>query len=629
MPILTSEQNVDTLSAEQLEQGKQLGSLVIDDKRRRPLWFDGRFLDAAALNQQQSYYIAKQQDIAQLVGSGVVSGLMVEQDSRTARTLVITEGRGLTPSGKLVVLEEDLSIDLAELAQIQALNLQFELSQIPAQSLSNTSGIFILALRPVEFSSDPITSYPTDINGERSVADGSVFEATAVTLIPYTDQGARTELQQRRKHIAAEIFVNGSEKGQPADVLPLAMLAIQKGVIEWLDPYLVRRSLSNKKHALAGLGASPRELREAFYTQYKYQLDDIIQQGRNQAFAASEAFNYLPPAGPMPLACVNLDDFSQVYFPAGMDVELSIIPEDELFMMLEESFSLPPIDLSLSEEKAEATSIMVLLAVPRHKVRALSLKLPSLVEALSSVAADAASGFSSLDILSAVGAQDDELAALESGQSAWREAFQDADVSLWYTRRRTVNFKTEIIGEPVSLLRDESEDEQALEERVNEINFSQVFNQMLGRTTIAARAEVTSLLGKLRPSPLILRSAIRELDRSSVVGEIPRLNRLRAIGVTERFSVNKLGEGISRLQNTASDFDEDDQVSETLAETGRVPELDIVASRLKDSELRVFSSDLLNTIREGDGDQTTRVKQLIDDKLLETNALRKVPFLGR
>ena len=31
------------------------GTLIIDDRRRRPLWFDGRFLDAAALNNEQNY----------------------------------------------------------------------------------------------------------------------------------------------------------------------------------------------------------------------------------------------------------------------------------------------------------------------------------------------------------------------------------------------------------------------------------------------------------------------------------------------------------------------------------------------------------------------------------------------
>lgn len=627
MPTYTQEQNRETISAAELENYEELGSLIIDDRRRRPLWFDGRFLDADALNQQQRYYIAKQEDVAQLIGVGVMSGLMVSQDTSSARTIVIAEGRGITPAGKLVVLEEELQVDMADLAQIQKMNLQFELSQIPAQTLSNTSGIFIVGLRPVEFSSEPITSYPTEINGKRSVEDGSIFEATAVTLIPYSDQGASNELSDRRKHIAAEIFVNQTQKGQPADVLPLAMLAINKGVIEWLDPYLVRRMLSTQKHALTGLGASPRVLREAFYTQYFHQLETVVSRRQSRAFAASEEFNYLPPAGPMPLSALNLQDFSQVYFPLGMDVELSIIPDDELFMMLEESFSLPPIDLSLSEEKASATSVMVLLAVPRHKIRALSLKLPSLVNPLKSVAADAVSGFTPLDVLSAIGVEEEDVSELETAENVWREAFQDADAQLWYTRRRAVNFKTELVAEPVSLVRDEAQEEQDLQNRVEEIAFSESFGQLINRSTIAARAEVTSLLGKVRPSNLILKSAITEFNRASLTTEIPQLNRLKALRVTERFSINKLGEGLTRLEATADDFTQDEQISNTLAETERVPELDTIASRLKDDELQVFSNELIGTLRGGDAAETTR--RLIDEKLLETRAIKSPLFLSR
>jgi hypothetical protein len=45
---------------------------------------------------------------------------------------------------------------------------------------------------------------------------------------------------------------------------------------------------------------------------------------------------------------IDSRDFTQRYFPPEMAVDFSIIPEDELPALVEESLSLPPIDLEAS-----------------------------------------------------------------------------------------------------------------------------------------------------------------------------------------------------------------------------------------------------------------------------------------
>ncbi len=60
-----------------LQQLVQSNTLVADDRRRRPLYFDGRFLDAAALTREQDYFLTRQSDLGQAGGSGVVFGLNV------------------------------------------------------------------------------------------------------------------------------------------------------------------------------------------------------------------------------------------------------------------------------------------------------------------------------------------------------------------------------------------------------------------------------------------------------------------------------------------------------------------------------------------------------------------------
>src|SRR3954452_17356429 len=80
------------------------GELVLDDRRRRPLYFDGRFLTARDLINDQQYFLARQNDLGRAGGSGVVRGLMVAPSDGSATSIVIQAGHGVTPNGELVML---------------------------------------------------------------------------------------------------------------------------------------------------------------------------------------------------------------------------------------------------------------------------------------------------------------------------------------------------------------------------------------------------------------------------------------------------------------------------------------------------------------------------------------------
>lgn len=45
----------EVIDTSELLQWQEKGAIITDDRRRRPLWFDGRFLDARALNAEQNY----------------------------------------------------------------------------------------------------------------------------------------------------------------------------------------------------------------------------------------------------------------------------------------------------------------------------------------------------------------------------------------------------------------------------------------------------------------------------------------------------------------------------------------------------------------------------------------------
>jgi hypothetical protein len=134
----------------------------------------------------------------------------------------------------------------------------------------------VLALRPVEYTDNPIGSYPTSITGQRSVEDGDVVEATAIVLVPWQDDGAADALDARRGRAAAAIFAGDGARGLSANVLPLAMLALSNNVVVWVDEAMVRRELGADRADLPGLGYAPRALRLAHLVQHQVHLADLL-----------------------------------------------------------------------------------------------------------------------------------------------------------------------------------------------------------------------------------------------------------------------------------------------------------------------------------------------------------------
>ena len=436
--------------------------LFVDTRRRRPKYFDGRFLTARDLTRDQTYFLTRQADLGRSMGAGVVNGLMVEEGD-SATSLRIQPGLGVTPSGEIVSIPALLRLDLADIPSAQRLNAALGLSRRPLDPARSRSGLFVLALRPVEFTANPIASYPTSITGPRSVEDGEIIEATAATLIPFPDEGDASEWGRRRSRVAHQIFVERAERGLPAGVLPLAMVAIDRNIIQWLDPFLVRRELAVWQGEVLGLGLGTKALRYAQVRQYEAQLlDSLRDRGtRGQRFAAADHFLALPPVGHLPLASIDLTDFSQIYFPPEIEVELSVIPDDEVPVLLDESLSLPPIDLTLGAGEQDSTSVLILVPVDRTKLDELKARLTTVRRPFKVAAPGLVAKRLPLELLQGLRLPRLVLPlqpANNPQDSAWREAVQSAADAgtglLWYVRRRNLAIGTEGIGSAVSLAGD-------------------------------------------------------------------------------------------------------------------------------------------------------------------------------
>src|SRR5688500_18153797 len=216
----------ERIAAQDLAALRSAGVLIEDPRRERPRYFDGRFLAARDLIRDQQYFLTREADLGQAAGSGVAFGLGVRQGV-AAQTLAISPGHGVTPAGELVLLPRDVIVSLANVPAAEQLSARFGLSRRPQPPLRSRTGLYVVALRPVEFAAHPIGAYPTSITGQRTVEDGDVIEGTAIVLVPWNDDGATDALEARRGRAAHAIFVEGLDRGVSANVLPLAMIAVQ------------------------------------------------------------------------------------------------------------------------------------------------------------------------------------------------------------------------------------------------------------------------------------------------------------------------------------------------------------------------------------------------------------------
>jgi hypothetical protein len=233
-------------------------------------------------------------------------------------------------------------------------------------------------------------------------------------------------------------------RGIPAEALPLAMLRLDRGIIRWIDTYLVRRDVATDHEAVVGFGLTPRAQREAHLLQYDRQLGEIIGERRRRGllrFTATEYFEVLPGAGRMPAAAIDPSDFSQIYFPPSMIVTLTIVPVDELPTLLEDSLLAPPIPVAGAPDDLDFTAIQVLIPAPREALRALrprSVKRPT-----GSSPLDAARR--PLEILDRLalagsGAPGVTIAPGDPLVAQWRQMLAaTSDGLVWFARRRTLS----------------------------------------------------------------------------------------------------------------------------------------------------------------------------------------------
>lgn len=523
--------------------------LVLDGLRRRPRYFDGKFLTGADLTRDQDYVRQRQADMARAGGAGVITGLQVDERAvDRGETLLIEPGIGLTGSGDLVMLTRRRQLPLLDLPTSRQLDAALGLADEPRIPLGRRSGLYILALRPVEFTANPIAAYPRSITGRRTVEDGDIIEASAITLIPYPDLAGASDLEDARRSVARAIFA-GSGRAMPQDALPLAMLAVDRGTVRWIDTAMVRRETGLDSGLHVGVSKRSRALAEAFLAQHANHLADVLEEagarGIGTSFPASTFFALLPPAGQIPVTAIRADDFGfiQSYFPPAVRADLAFVPADEIPTLVEESLTLPPIDLSARAEELEGTGVTICVPVDRTRFRRIRATLDGDRLPLGEVAtAVTGSGFG---LVSDMLERRSRIAAMSGGSAtsdevggmrllAWKAALAEAISALptgpggvplvWYVRRRSIALQPQVEQAAVRLSGDDVTLNAMVNESIDRLKLSKRLARINGEATPQAAARLMNLLSRpgVAASDILTASVIADVEKV-VAAELPAL----------------------------------------------------------------------------------------------------------
>ena len=280
---------------------------------------------------------------------------------------------------------------------------------------------------------------------------------------------------------------------------------------------------------------------------------------------------------------------------------------------------MPPIDLTLQGDEQESTSVLILVPVGRAELRSLSERLTTLRAPMRTAAPGLIAKRSPIEVLRGLRSPGLRLPLLNASgnvlsnpdvivaESDWRTLLRGVDL-LWYVRRRNAVAKAEVLGAIVRLTGDDMVAEEELVERLKTLGLQTRYQRLIARGSMIADAEVVALLSspKLQQSRLLTEGAMREFEAHE------KLDHGAALSVVTRFSQPALGEGIARLEKVSPEIAGSERVIKALATSGRLPEIDRLASAADEEELKVFADRLVEA-----GPEATAIVKLVDTVIAE------------
>jgi hypothetical protein len=352
-----------------------IGEPVTGGALRATHFFNGRLLTGEDLGREQDVQAARLARLAQALGEGVVDGLTVSvaAGSTAARPMVsVAPGLAVSRSGDALELAVVTDVSLAGSGPAPGTEpgaLFAECQPYQPSEYSTGSGVYLLSIGP-KTTKEGLAPVSGLHNGDAPcntayAVEGVSFRRLRLAL-PLSELNDREHLRNRvayRIYAPDEIAALWTDpfgtaldgyglldELRPAylrdDEVPLALLGWEAGKgITFVDHWSVRRRLVRR--AIDDRLVADGEARLLQFQEHA----DALRRGPATGLAATGTFEWLPPAGLLPLATsTNARAFDALTFFAGMAVGDTHFIEGAMVQpLLRESLAFPPIDVHADE----------------------------------------------------------------------------------------------------------------------------------------------------------------------------------------------------------------------------------------------------------------------------------------
>lgn len=319
----------------------------LDPKLSRTHYYDGRLLKASDLVRDQFYLDERLNEVGRVLGQGVVRGLQVKLTPRGG--LDIQAGLAIAPSGRVLELETGIiDLKLTDDAQIATLNPNYR---------SLAAGLYALVIRYAQKGVGSAEVFPKDLESQRGFHFNAYEEGVEFALQKLAQPLPMQQLQQMpadevslyaRAQLVRPLLVNnpGQPVGLDENSVALGLLAVERGMPQWFDQGLLRR-LFRSAQAL-------NYVQIDLYNHYDELLRALLEQRQSlsnrEQFLAERYFSVLPPVGAIPKGALDPINGYQHFFPAGYEVSISPLREDDVAAVVQQSMALEPIDLQRDKD---------------------------------------------------------------------------------------------------------------------------------------------------------------------------------------------------------------------------------------------------------------------------------------
>jgi hypothetical protein len=363
-----------------------LDTAFLDDGIRSTNFFNGRLLSAEDLTREQQARKDALKQFGAALGEGVVSGLEVEAiiggSSATEPVVTVKQGLALNREGRALELKQPVEVSLLRGASNEASSAGaqagFGACSPPGSVYVSGTGVYLLVIseadgREGRAETSGLGGQPTNGCEAKRLVEGVRFRLLRLDVPDADLQNTTAKRQRLRNRVAHHCFGTTDTQAVPFRDYPFSVPAKGYGAIDKLRPQFLtdcdvplavihwrdgegirfvdvwsarRRPTRSTQPTRWALGVGDRRAAEgeAMFLQFQDQLDSL-RAVSPQALKAREHFEFLPPAGVVPLGNTAFPGFNKDVFFDGVTIRdvVTHVEGARIQALLRMAFAFPPV----------------------------------------------------------------------------------------------------------------------------------------------------------------------------------------------------------------------------------------------------------------------------------------------